>query len=216
MKPQPLSGRWTRAYTLVELLISTGVAGVLLAGLIATAITLKNTYSSCDEYNKALSDQSRVLDQISMDLRRAKSGSVSNTAQTLTLVLVDYLDSSSNPRMPTISTSSRVSYGASATLPSVVYTITGTSPNQIITRTYTPSTGSATTTTLTAEKEDYNFACVSPTNSGSVANFSFGGSGQPTGVKVSITFKPRFNRLGQATARATTVASVATILRNHL
>ncbi len=200
-------------------MVSTGVAGVILAGLVTTSITLKNTYSSCEEYYKALSDQSRVLDQVSMDLRRAKSGSVSNSGQTLSMVLVDYLDSTNTPRTPTISANCVISYGSSATTPSVVYTISGTSPSQIITRTYTPTTGASTTTmltTLTAEKEDYHFTCVDPANSGSTGNFSCGGKGQATGVKVSLTFQPRFNRQNQAATRSATTASLTTVLRNHL
>ena len=221
MKPPLLSQVGRRAFTLVELMVATGVASIILAGLITTAITLKNTYSACDEYYKAMSDQSRVLDHIAMDLRRAKSGSVSNTAKTLTLQMPDYINTSVTPavaRTPTISATGVVTYGSTTTNPTVVYTITGTSPNQSITRTYTTPSGASTTTsltTLTASTEDYALSCVNPANPGSTANFSFGGVGQPASVMVNLTFRPRFTRQTLANSRAATTASITTALRNR-
>ncbi len=203
--------------SLVELMVSAAVATLILGGLITSGVALKNTYNACDEYYNGMSDQMRVLDNIALDMRRAISGNVSNTAQTLTLTLPNYLDTSGTnptPRTPAISTSGVVSYGSGN--PTVVYTLAGTSPNQTITRTYTPTTGAASTTTLTAATEDYAFTCVNPANTGSTANFSFGGSGQPSSVKITMTFKPRFNRLTLSSTRTATSASITPVLRNHL
>ena len=204
-----------RGTTLVELMMSSGVGTIILAGLIAAAVALKTTYNACDEYYKAMADQSRVLDNVSMDLRRATSGSVSNSGQTLRLVLTDYIDytaSPAAPKTPTVSGSGTVTYGSGN--PVVVYTITGTSPNQSITRTYTPVTGAATVSTLNASTQDFNFLCVNPTN-GSSADFSFGAAGQPSSVTASMTFKTRYNQLALGSSRTATTASITTVLRNH-
>ena len=113
----------------------------------------KKTFVATDEYYSATADQMRVLDSIAIDMRRAVSGSVSNGGQTLTLKLPDYLDYSQNPpipRTPTISATATVTYGSTTTPPQVVYWVSGISPHQVIKRTFTPTAGSATVTTLTA------------------------------------------------------------------
>ncbi len=209
------------AFTLVEMMVSASIGSIIMGALVLSATSFHNIFNATDEYYKANSDQMGVLDYIALDMRRAVSGSVSNTTQTLTLTLPDYIDYSQNPPTPRtatvkiLGTVSTVTYGTSLTPPTVVYTVTGSSPNQVITRTFTDSSGTVTTTTLTATAADFQFSCFDPTNAGSTSNFSFGGAGQPTSITAKITFMPKYNRLNLASSRAGTAASMTMLLRNH-
>lgn len=209
------------AFTLVETMLSLTVGGFLLAGMIMGFATFQQVFAGVDDYYRATSDQMRVLDFIGQDMRWAISGTVSydpiTLTPTLTLTLPDYLDPTTNPPVPrtaTISAKGAVTYGTAQ--PKAEYKISGTSPNQTITRTYTPTTGSATTTTLTMAAANYQFNCLNPSNPGSTANFSFGGAGQPTSVTVQVSFQPKFNRFNFVNARTATLVSSTILLRNHL
>ena len=163
MKLNPVSSANVRAFTLVEMMLSVPVGIALLGSLALAATALQTTFNATDEYYKSTGDQMRVLDFISLDMRRAVSGSVSNNTQTSDTQPLDYIDYSVDWRRctATIGVSGTVTYGASGTPPTVVYTVTGSSPNQTITRTYTPPSGPATTTTLSAPA-DYEFSCSDP------------------------------------------------------
>ena len=207
------------AFSLVEMMISLTVGGLLLGGMILGFSTFQQVFAGVDDYYRATSDQMRILDFIAQDMRRAISGTVTNSTTTLTLTLPDYIDESQNPPVPrtaTLGASGTVTYGTSGLQPTAVYTISGTAPNQTITRTYTPTTGSATITTLTAATANYQFNCLDPSNPGSTANFSFGGAGQPASVTVKTSFQPKFNRFNFANARTATTISSTILLRNHL
>ncbi len=209
----------SRAFTIVEMMISLTVGGLLLGGMVLGFATFQQVFAATDDYYKATSDQMRVLDSIAQDMRRAKSGSVSNSAQTLTLTLPDYLDESQavpTPRTPTLGGAGIVTYGTAGNQPTVVYTISGTSPRQTITRTYTPTSGSAVVTVLTMAAADYQFNCLDPNNAGSTANFSFGAAGQPSSVMIKISFLPKFNRNNFASSRTATTVTATNLLRNHL
>ncbi len=206
------------AFTLLETIFSLSVGGFLLAGLILGFSTFSQVFSGVDDYYRATSDQVRVLDFIGQDLRRASSGNVTNNTTTLTLNLPDYLDPTQNPPIPrtaTIAASGTVTYGSAGSQPTAVYTISGTAPNQTITRTYTPTTGAAATTTLTTSGSDFQFNCLDPGNVGSTANFSFGGAGQSPSVTVKISFQPKLNRFKFVNARTGTTLTSTILLRNH-
>jgi Tfp pilus assembly protein PilW len=205
------------AFTLVEMMISLSVASFILLAVVLATVAFQTVFVATDEYYKAMSDQNRVLDFIAMDMRQVTSGSVSNSGQTLTLNLADYIDYSQTipaPKTPTISNST-VIYGTAGTQPTAVYTITGTSPNQVITRTYTPTSGASTVSSLTAASAQFQFLIFDPANPGSTAAFSFGGSGQPNSITAQVSFMPRFNRLNLANYRTVAKASATMFLRNH-
>lgn len=208
-----------RAFSLVEIMLSLTVGGFLLGGMILGFSTFQQVFAGVDDYYRATSDQMRVLDYIAQDMRRATSGTVSNSTTTLTLTLPDYIDESQNPPVPrtaTLAASGTVTYGTTGVQPTAVYTISGAAPNQVITRTYTPTTGSPTVTTLTMAAANYQFNCLNPSNAGSTANFSLGGIGQASSVLVKISFQPKFNRLNLANARTATTIASTILLRNHL
>jgi len=206
------------ALTLVELMVSVSVGALILAAVASSMVALQTLFVATDQYYMATSDQTRVLDFIALDLRRATSGTVSNQAQTLTLTLPDYIDYTQNPpvpRSPTLSATGVVIYGASGSQPTVSYTVTGTAPNQTIQRVFTDLDGSVVTTTLTTAAANYQMSFFTPTNPGSVTPFSLGGIGQPNSLTALITFAPRFNRLNLASSRQAATASMTMSMRNH-
>ena len=204
--------------TLIETMIAASIGSAVIGAMVLGSVSFQQLSNGADEYYKATSDQMRVLDSIALDMRRATSGSVSNSSQTLTLNLPDYIDYSQNPpapRTPTISSGGTVTYGAAGSQPAVVYTVTGTIPNQAITRTLTPSSGPATTSILTSDTANYQFHCFDPANSSSISPFSFGGAGEPSSVMAQVTFQPRFRRINLSNSRAGTRAAKTVYLRNH-
>ncbi len=204
--------------TLIETLIGAVIGSAVIGGMVLGSVSFQQLSNGADEYYKATSDQMRVLDAIALDARRATSGDVSNNGQTLTLNLPDYIDYSQNPpapRTPTIAATGAVTYGTSASQPRVVYTVTGTAPNQTITRTITPSSGAATTSILTWDTSNNQFLCFDPANPASTSPFSFGDAGQPSSITAQITFQPRFNRIDLPSSRAGTRAAKTIYLRNH-
>ena len=206
------------AFSLVELMISLAVGSLILAAVVSSTIAMQKLFAATDQYYMATSDQMRVLDFIALDMRRAVTGNVSNSAQTLTLTLPDYVDYTQSPpapRTPTVSVMGKVIYGASASQPTVSYSISGTAPNQVIQRTYTGSNGSVVTTTLTSAAANYQISFFDPANPGSTTAFSLGGFGQASSLTAQITFAPRFNRLNFASSRQSATASMTMLMRNH-
>src|SRR5260221_5359536 len=88
------------AFTLVEMMISVSVASFILLAAVLATVAFQTVFVATDECYKATSDQNRVLDYIAIDMRQATSGSVSNSGQTLTLNLPDYIDYSQTPPVP--------------------------------------------------------------------------------------------------------------------
>jgi Tfp pilus assembly protein PilW len=217
-RPATNSGK-VAGFTLVETMAALPVSAFILLGVLMATAAFQKVFVATDEYFKATSDQMRVLDSIALDMRRASSGSVSNSGQTLTLILPDYIDYSQSPpvpRTPTIAANSTVTYGAAGSQPTAVYAVTGSSPNQTIRRTFTASSGTVTVSTLTSTATQFQFAVFDPANPGSTANFSFGGASQPSSISAQVNFMPRFTRLNLASTRTGTKASMTMYLRNHL
>jgi Tfp pilus assembly protein PilW len=214
----PSSSLAIMAFSMVELMVSLAVGSMILAAVASGTIAMQKLFVATDQYYMATSDQMRVLDFIALDMRRAASGNVSNAAQTLTLTLPDYMDYTQNPpvpRSPSVSATGKLNYGAAASQPTVVYSISGTAPNQVIQRTLTASDGSVVTTTLTSAAANYQMSFFDPANPGSTTGFSLGGIGQPSSLTAQITFAPRFNRLNLTSSRQSATASMTMLMRNH-
>lgn len=206
------------AFSMVELMVSLAVGSLILAAVASGTIAMQKLFVATDQYYMATSDQMRVLDFIALDMRRAVSGSVSNGAQTLALTIPDYVDYTQNPpaaRSPSVSATGKVTYGAAASQPTVVYALSGTAPNQVIQRTLTAADGSVAKTTLTSAAANYQMSFFDPANPGSTTAFSLGGIGQPSSITAQITFAPRFNRLNLTSSRQAATASMTMLMRNH-
>ena len=203
---------------MIELMVSLAVGSMILAAVASGTIAMQKLFVATDQYYMATSDQMRVLDFIALDMRRAVRGSVSNSAQTLTLTLPDYVDYTRNPpvpRSPSVSATGKVIYGASASQPTVIYAISGTAPNQVIQRTLTGSDRSVATTTLTSAAANYQMSFFDPADPRSTTGFSLGGIGQASSLTAQITFAPRFNRLNLTSSRQSATASMTMLMRNH-
>lgn len=66
--PHPIS---QRAFTLVELIVSTGASAIILGALLLSGTSLQHSLKSSETYAGAYSDQRRITDYLSRDLRRA-------------------------------------------------------------------------------------------------------------------------------------------------
>ena len=70
--------------TLIETLVAASIGCAIIGAMVFGSVSFQQLSNGADDYNKATSDQMRVLDSIALDMRRATSGSVSNSGQTLT------------------------------------------------------------------------------------------------------------------------------------
>ena len=115
--------RGVAALTIVELMMASGVAAMLLAALAIGSITLQKMYVAVDSFGAAQGDQMRCLDYITRDVRRSQSVSVTSNPPTISLVVPGYNDpTTSLPRTPSLS-SGAVTYGSTTT---VTYSLSGT------------------------------------------------------------------------------------------
>lgn len=210
--------RWktSHGFTLLEVMISASVAGVLLSSIVLGGVAFQRLFAAADENYKASSAQSRVLDYIARDVGRALSGTVANGGQRIDIKLPDYIDSSITPpaeqrRTPTI-VSGTLTYGNPADSITASYYMI----NQSIVRDQTTVRSGVTTTARTivsSDDESFQLSFADPANPGSTASFSFTPGGTISSVKTTITFMPKFNRLNLASSRDGTSISATTILR---
>ncbi len=66
MNPTPRA-----AYTLLELMVAMTMTAVVLVATLTGVIALQKSYASTEEYANGLADQTRLLDYLAQDLRRA-------------------------------------------------------------------------------------------------------------------------------------------------
>ena len=59
------------AYTLVELMMATAMAAVVLVAALSGVVALQKSYAATEQYASGMADQARVLDYLALDLRRA-------------------------------------------------------------------------------------------------------------------------------------------------
>jgi hypothetical protein len=107
------------------MMMSLSCGTFILAAVVAASISLQRTFSAVESYSATEADQSRVLDYIAMDSRRAYAATVTNGQ--LTFTLPAYYNSSSSPAYqaytPTIS-SGKIVYGPGQVV--ITYAQTGT------------------------------------------------------------------------------------------
>ena len=63
--------RIRHAYTLVELMVAMSMTAVLLVAVLFAVVTLQHSYAATESYATAQADQARLLDALTLDLRRA-------------------------------------------------------------------------------------------------------------------------------------------------
>ena len=179
------------AFSLVELFVAVSVATLAMAAVFSSAVSMQRCFSAAEHYGVAKTDQARLSDFMSLDLRRAftvKPGADSSTIVTLTMP--DYYDGSGQPRTPTI-TKYVANYGDPAKPMTVVYRKIGSN---------------------ICRQENGGPLKVIATN---VLDFQFSLQDLERVVKTQVTFAPRFQTRGASEAnRAATTLHSTTLLRN--
>lgn len=124
----------SRAFTLVEIIVSMGVLGFLLAAVVATWTSLFSASADVTVFAERQSDQSRALDYLKRDLRRALTVQVYNegslvmgtgsSGNKLVLTVPDYYSDTEEednpfaakaPNTPTYE-DDKITYGATLTV----------------------------------------------------------------------------------------------------
>ena len=63
----------TSAYTLVELMMAVAMTAVILVAALSGVVSLQKSYASTEQYGIGMADETRLLDYLALDLRRAMS-----------------------------------------------------------------------------------------------------------------------------------------------
>jgi hypothetical protein len=87
-----------RAFTLVEIVTTVGCSLLILATVLTAGAALLRSFAAVEGYSIAEANQTRVLDYIAMDSRRAYDVLVDTG--TLTLSVPNYYDANGNPVNP--------------------------------------------------------------------------------------------------------------------
>ena len=209
-------------FTLVELMVSAGIASLILGAMVLGAAAFQNIFFATDDYYKSTADQMRVMDYIGRDIRSAVSGTVSSNGQILSVVLPDYIDpATSQPRLPTVKTGTSAYFGeptaavtyASSASDSVTVAY-ATSGNQITRNKTIVRSGTTSTVNAVIATNVDNLTLLNASATTGTANFGFGANGQPKTVTTSASFMPKFNRANSPDARTNTTVYATTVVRN--
>jgi hypothetical protein len=184
------------AFSLAEVIISAGVTSAILASLALGVSFLQRSYQAGDYYSQALGDQTRAIDYIVRDARRAITTSVSSDARMITFTVPDYYSSydaqgnpSGDPLDPAI-VDPVVNYGDAAKPVTVVYFASGQS---LIRQVTIGKTGSTSQSVIAS----------------GVDNFAFTFAGADSMVRASLTFSGRFRGIASGTDQSTRLAASA-------
>ncbi len=80
----------TAGFTLVELLVALVIGSFVFAAALSGIIALQRAYAATEQYASNLADQTRLLDCLGMDLRRARVVEFDPDRNGMTITLPDY------------------------------------------------------------------------------------------------------------------------------
>lgn len=178
-------------FTLAEMMVAVGVYSMLFGALAAGAIALQRSFSATEKYSKAVSDQSRILDYVARDVRRASAVAITAGSRRLNLTLPDqYANAapSRSFRTPSVSMTA-VTYGT--TPGTISYYINGANCIRV---------ESGVATVIAADVADFQLTFDDSDPSGKV-------------VATTLTFAPRYRMQETATARSSTTLTNRATLR---
>lgn len=210
MTRRPFGSVEDRAFTLVEMMVAAAIASMALLAVVTGTIACQKVFSATDGGLKANADQLRILDYIERDVRQAITVSVTNSGQTLTLTVPDYLDpSTGQPRLPAIKPSKKSNGAPNGT-------VDYGDPNAPITVTYFLADGPA----------PYSFQAngrylirqqnaVQTVISRDCTDLGMAFTDQTTSVLTSISYAPRFTYQSSAIARSNSIVCATPVLRNN-
>lgn len=186
--------RGATAATLAEVLISSTVTLMITAGLMVGSISLQRSFHASEHHARSQAEQARILDQISLDLRRALTVSVagSGPARRISLTVPDFYDATGKPRDPVMTSDGQIVYGNVNNPTSIAYYKNGGTI-------YRESNGVAAA--LATNVQDF---ALDYTDTGK----------QVVGVSVSFVPKYQLNPQHQLALRAGTATYATTLLRN--
>ena len=180
-------------FTLLEMMISVGISGILFAVLLTSGTHILKSLYVADDYSNESNQELRAMDFLARDIRSALAFTIPTGGSSLTLTLPDYYatyDAQGNPtgapKDPVI-TSGVPGYGNTAQPLQVVYSVSG---NNLLRQQTVQATG--TTTTLVV--------CSN------VSNFQLNFVSLSTSVRYSITFLPKYQGASATLQAGTTLA----------
>ena len=93
------------AFTLLEVIVAVALSTVVFGAALASIVFLQKSYAATEQYAADLADQSRLMDSLAMDLRRARDMTALTTdgdgnTTSITLALPDYYDLSTGDAAP--------------------------------------------------------------------------------------------------------------------
>lgn len=89
-------------FTLIETMMATGIAGVIIAALFTSSMLLQRSFQATQAYAASKRDQMRLTDYLALDLRRALTLQAAPGGNTvLTLTIPDFYEADGTPRNPT-------------------------------------------------------------------------------------------------------------------
>jgi Tfp pilus assembly protein PilW len=189
--------RAVAGFTLVEALIGAVVTSIVLAALIAGGIALLRSFTATKDYSTARTDQLRVLDYISRDVRRALTVSVTANPARLTLTVPDQYagaDPDRTFRTPTLVTDGTYLGAKYGTNPvTVSYQVNGSNFVR---------TEAGISTVIADEITDFQSSFDSADPAGKT-------------VATSLTFAPTFGRNVSSHVRSTTSLTSRAVMRNN-
>jgi type II secretory pathway component PulJ len=210
------SRRTDGAFTLAETAVASAVAAIILIAIVIGGVSLQRTFAGSDSGMKAQADQSRIMDYIARDLRQALYYQICNSGQMLTLIVPDYIDSSTGtPRLPVVHPGT-LNQSTGLLSGTADYNYANTCATKV---SYFPAnapTPPSTTYTYTSNGQ-YLIRQVGNTQtviSLDCTNLQISFTDQSTSVLVSLSFAPRFNFSGQANDRTGSTAYTTTVFRS--
>ena len=180
-------------FTLLEMMISVGISGILFAVLLTSGTHILKSLYVADDYSNESNQELRAMDFLARDIRGALTFTIPTGGSSLTLTLPDYYatyDAQGNPtgapKDPVI-TSGVPGYGNTAQPLQVVYSVSG---NNLLRQQTVQGTGATATLVVCSN----------------VSNFQMNFVSLSTSVRYSITFLPKYQGASATLQAGTTLA----------
>ncbi len=208
--------RRNHGYTLVEMMCSAAVGGLILGVIVLGAAAFQRVFFAADDYYVASEDQMRVMDYIARDLRQSGTGSVTSGTM-LTVFVPDYVDYSGSAattgsaRTPTVTVTTpkfgmpTCSISYSGTSMQVNYFRTSGSNSVTVTR-QVISTGTANAVVNVDNTDGFILTDANPLSG--TSTFTFGGTNSVTSVKTTTSFTPRFHYSNSSSAGTSVYSTI--------
>jgi type II secretory pathway component PulJ len=115
--------RFTAAFLLSEVMVSTIIFSAISMGLLMGFTALERNYSATTDFSLNHADEMRISDYLALDLRRALS--VEAARNDTSIYIPSYYDENGNPREPALDGKGGVYYGAADSSVKIHYYLSG-------------------------------------------------------------------------------------------